>query len=462
MKFKTGISFLVILFIISAMNSPAFAQNSNVVQLDLQQALQRALDANSQFKASHFAFKKAAWDEKNAYTQMLPTLSFSSMFTRIDDRTFAERDFRRYLPPELANDIPQTVFQQSYFTALELSMPVFNPAVYNGIAIAKEGKKMAGAMKESTRQNTLFLVISSYLNNLKASEVLKLQKKYAELSTLNYEKAERLYNAGRYSNAEVLRWKVEQQQQKGVVVNSESELRGAKMDLKRLLNFKMEQQIELEKRIPDKLQAESDKLTVLSEADLLKMIHLTDDQLVKVNAALQAAKSDARMSKLRYEDAVSAYLPNVSLSYSYAWRENNTLALDDYSPTTLRVNLSVPLFTSFKNYSSAKSAHYSRLQSQENYEDRLQNTRYVLTQTINSLLNLKTQREISRVNVEYNERNYRVVEGQREQGLISNIDFIDAKLNLQNAQITDVNNHYDFISAMVELYYLLGKLDEII
>ena len=71
------------------------------------------------------------------------------------------------------------------------------------------------------------------------------------------------------------------------------------------------------------------------------------------------------------------------------------------------------------------------------------------------------QRELSKANVEFNKNNYNVIEKQKERGLVSNIDFIDAKLNLQNAELSDINNHYDFITAMVELYYLLGKLDEL-
>ena len=55
--------------------------------------------------------------------------------------------------------------------------------------------------------------------------------------------------------------------------------------------------------------------------------------------------------------------------------------------------------------------------------------------------------------------NYRIVEQQKEQGFVSNLDFIDAKLNLQNAKLNDISAHYDFITAMVELYYLLGKVD---
>jgi outer membrane protein TolC len=75
---------------------------------------------------------------------------------------------------------------------------------------------------------------------------------------------------------------------------------------------------------------------------------------------------------------------------------------------------------------------------------------------------LKTQKELSGISVEFNEQNYRIVEQQKQKGLVSNIEFIDAKLNMQNARISDINNYYDFITGMVELYYLLGKLEEII
>jgi outer membrane protein len=138
------------------------------------------------------------------------------------------------------------------------------------------------------------------------------------------------------------------------------------------------------------------------------------------------------------------------------------MALDDYSPKTLMVNLSVPVFTSFQNYTQLKSSYYKYKENQENFFDQLQNTRYVLTETVNKLINLKTQNKLSKINIEFSERNYRIVEQQKEKGLVSNIDFIDAKLNLQNAKLSDISNYYDFITSMVELYYLLGKLEEII
>jgi outer membrane protein TolC len=155
-------------------------------------------------------------------------------------------------------------------------------------------------------------------------------------------------------------------------------------------------------------------------------------------------------------------MPTVSMSYQYAWRENNTINLDDYNPQLFMVNFSLPLFSSFQDHSTRKAAYYDHKKNEELYIDQIQNTRLVLTETINKIINLRTQIELSKTNVEYNEHNYRIVEQQKEKGLVSNIDFIDAKLNLQDAKLTEVKNQYDFIAAIIETYYLIGRVDELI
>jgi outer membrane protein TolC len=120
----------------------------------------------------------------------------------------------------------------------------------------------------------------------------------------------------------------------------------------------------------------------------------------------------------------------------------------------------MPLFTGFQNTTTLKSNYYGYQRSQENFQDQLQNVRFIMTETVNKIINLKTQLEITKVNIEYNDRNYRIVEQQKDQGLVSNIDFIDAKLNLQDANLQNIKANYDFISGIIELYYLLGKINE--
>jgi len=443
-----------------------FAQNTREqIYITFEEAISRSLTENKQLRASRYGVKKYEWQKWSAWTQLFPRVTFNTRYTWIDDSTFALRDFSRYFQDDQSPfgiKIPQTVFQEAFFTEIDVSLTLFNGALLYGLFIAGANEDMAEYSDESTRRNIIFLTIKNYLDILKNEEILKLQQEYLNLSRLNYQKAERLYQAGRYSKAEVLRWKVEEQQQQSMLVNSESVLRSTQSTLCRIMNLDMRTNLQVDPKIPQPILEESGNLSKMSTGEILQLIQIEDAALIEANATLSVARKNEEVSKLLYKNAYTGYMPTLSLTYSYAWRENNTIELDDYSPQTLMINLSIPLFTSFQNLSNVKSQYYAYKQSRESFEDELQNTRLILTQTVNNLLNLRTQKELSAVNVQYTERNYRIVEQQKEQGLVSNIDFIDAKLNLQNARLTDISNQYDFITTMVELYYLLGDLKSIV
>ena len=464
MKSVTHSILLFFLFILYLSINPGCikAQKSTgQVFLTMEEAVFRALEKNNKILSSKYALKKAEWDTKQAWTRLFPTLSFNTRYTWIDEQTFAERDFRRYLPPDLANQFPQTVFQKSYYSSFDVSMPVFNGAVLNGLSIANKQEDMFRQLDKATREQIIFNVIGSYLNVLKNKELVNLQKEYLDLSGLNYEKAQRLFQANRYSQNEMLRWKVDYQQQKSAVVNSESALRSEILMLGRLINSNFNEDTKLEGKITDQLEEEIGKLIVMSEEELLGIINLSEDELKGLNSNLAAAWSNQEILGLLHRNSYTNYLPNISLSYSYGWRENGTLALDDYSPKTFMINLSVPIFSGFQNFTHLKSTLYEYKQSEEDFKDQVLNTKLLLNDVVNRIITQKTLIELSKTNVEYNKNNYRVVEQQKEKGLVSNIDFIDAKLSYQNAKINEITAHYDFITAVVQLYYLLGKLESL-
>lgn len=452
--------FSVFMFLLTIHVSGQVANSLKFITIE--EAVYRALAENNLIKASKFRLKKADWDVKQAWTQLFPRLSFQTRYNWIDEQTYAERDFRRYLPPELANEIPQTVFQESYFSSFDMNMPLFNGVLVNGLSIAYEQQEMSENLDRSAIQETIFRVISTYLDILKNKELVELQKQYLELSQLNYEKAERMYKANRYSQNEALRWKIDLQQQKSNVVTNESILRTGLLNLSRLLNAEINESAVFEKVIPANITNEADKIEKLEVEQILQLAEFNNDEIVKVNATLNAARSNKKISELLHRNSYANYMPNISLSYSYGWRENNTLELDDYSPKSLMVNFSVPIFTSFQNLSELKSTYYAYKINEEEFNNQLLNTKMVLNDIINRLLNLKVQQELSSSNIEFSENNYRVVEVQKEKGLASNIEYIDAKLNLQNAKLQHVTNKYDFITSMLEFYYLTGKIEQFI
>ncbi len=441
------------------------AQPSESVYLDLEDALARALNKNHALKASEFAFKKARWDHLHSWTRLMPSIKFNTRYTWIDDSTFALRDFSRYFrdtPSGLGFSIPQTVFQNAFYTSLDLDFQLFNTALWNAISLTSASSDLAYYQREAVRNNTVYQVIRTYLDALFARRELDLQKEYLVLSQLNYDKALRMQKSGRYSKNEALRWKVDYQQQRSAVANSESNLRAALVALAGILSIPMDVQILLQEKIPQKLSRESRRLQQLTNQEIMALVRLNDEQLAEVNQNLAAAQSLQEVNRLNYRGNYASFLPNVSVRYSYAWRENDTPALDDYSPQTLMVNLSIPLFNSFQDVTKTRAAYFAYQQSREQFADQLQNTRLTLTQTANALINLKAQLELSTTNIEYSENNYRIVEKQKEKGLVSNIAFIDAKLALQNARLTHLRNEYNFISTMVRLYYMLGKLGQLL
>jgi len=445
------------------MISSGFSQeHDQTVYLTLQGSIHRALHDNNQIQFSDYGLQKAQWDNYQAWSQLLPSVQFSTRYIHIDNQTLAERDFRSYLPPEVSDQMPQTVFQESYYSAIDVSVPLFNGAVLNGIRIAKANKNTADQMNESTINATLFQVISSYLNVLKTQELLRLQEDFTNLTKLNYEKAQRQESAGRFSKNEVLFWEIDYQRQQSALTSAESSLRTTKSVLTNLLDLDIDTKIEVEYTIPKEIMDESRIIELMSDDEILSMINLDERDLILANAALATGRSQRQISKLLYKNTQASFLPSVNFGYTYAWRENNTLKLDDYSPETYMINLSIPLFTSFQNLSKTRSAYFEYQQNVEKYEDQLNNIQFVLSETVNKIINLKTQRKLSQMNVIYSENNYRVIEQQKENGVISNLDFINTKLDLQNSELADINNQYDFITAIVELYYLLGKFDKIV
>lgn len=456
--------FLIFLFILfkSTFQNISAQETNSIRYLTMEEAIFKALQDNNLIKSNKYAIKKANWDVKRAWSQLFPIISFNTRYNWIDKQTFAERDFRQYLPPELSGQIPQTVFQESYYSSFDLYFPLFNGVLINGLSIAYEQETLSEQQSKSVEHQTIFSVITNYLNVLRNIEITKIQKEFLNLSKLNYEKAQRLFEADRYSQNEALRWKIDYQQQKSTLANSESDLRSALFSLGRLINANLDSSVIIDPTILVNLESEKTNILRLSNKEILSLIDLNNDELVQTNAALAAMKSGEEISRLLHKNSYSSFMPKINLSYSYGWRENNTIDLDDYSPKNVMINFSMPIFTGFQNYSEFKSTFYEYKKNEEEFKDQLLNTRIVLNNVVNNIINLKTQLDLIETNLKYSKNNYSIVEQQRERGLVSNIDYIDAKLNMQNANVSFISNTFSFIIAISELYYLTGKIENLI
>ncbi len=158
---------LIILFILLTIFSSISAQEMKAkekIYISMEEAISRALSKNNQVKASEFGMLKANWDKKQAWTQLFPTVSLNTRYMKIDQKSFEERDFFRQnlhlffpnLPPDFT--VPQSSYRESFYTSIDLAMPIFNGNIFNGLYIANAAEEASIQMNESTKRNIVFLV----------------------------------------------------------------------------------------------------------------------------------------------------------------------------------------------------------------------------------------------------------------------------------------------------------------
>jgi outer membrane protein TolC len=260
---------------------------------------------------------------------------------------------------------------------------------------------------------------------------------------------------------EVLRWTVDYQQQRGRVVSTEAALRNAAADLRRLVHSSESDSLVADANLPAALVTDSERFAALPDDSIRAVARIAPPALLQENPNLAAAQAREEVSRLRYKNAQAAYLPDLSLSYSYAWRENNTVALDEYATTRLSVQLRFPIFTGFDNLTSMKSTYYDYKEQAARLSDQVWETRAALDRAANRVVDLKYQRLLHEATVELTERTWDITAREKAQGLASNLDLIDARLNLQSAQVDGVASRYDLMSAVVELHYLTGRIGKL-
>lgn len=132
------------------------------VYLTMEEAISMALARNNQVKATEYGLMQAKWNIKNAWGQMLPSVHLSTRYTWIDDSTFALRDFSRYFQDPASPfgfNIPQTVFQDAFFTSIDINMH-YLMANYFTICLFQKHRKKPPNFRMKVHEEISFSLLS--------------------------------------------------------------------------------------------------------------------------------------------------------------------------------------------------------------------------------------------------------------------------------------------------------------
>lgn len=448
---------------------PELVPPAGAAPLTLQAAVAQALESNPALSATRHAERAAVWAQRQARAQLLPSISLESAYTRLDDETVARanvfgREFTMYFPDSTGTPqpttitIPQTVFRDGYQTSVSGQVLLFHPALWNGVSLAGAARDLAETRTRIAVEETAHRTIRSFVELLRLRSLARLQERFLGQARDNAALAERLRAVGRYAEADVLRWRVEEARQSGILQQQSSAVRIAALTLANLVSAPPDVAASPDTTLPRAVTDELARVRAMDEAAWGEFLGRPLETVVAASPQLVALEATAHLADLQHRQSATTMLPSLSLAGSYGWQNNDTPALDGEEAWSLTAALSVPLFTSLAHYSGLQSTRQKALEARASVEEgrrgillAAEAARTAMRSATEQLRLAETSRASARRSHELQRESYAL-------GRLSNLEWIDANLALRASEQDYASAYYDLVLAIADYRQATGGI----
>ena len=340
---------------------------------------------------------------------------------------------------------------KSYNASVGLNYTLFNGFNRkNTFKRLKESYNLTELQARQVMENTVITLFIAYYEVGRLSENESTQKQALTISKERLKRAKYSFDYGQSTKLEVLNAEVDVNNDSITYIDVRRQLNNAKRDLNVVLGRKVNTPVTVDTNV---LYSEDLVLnSILSQANAN-------------NANLLQSQKNIELSKLDVKINQSGWMPNVSLTSSYAWNKSNSDATNAFSPISntrtglnAGLNLSWNIFDGGRTKTNVTNARIA-LDTQEIRKNQLEeqlerdvNNAWETYQ--NSLFSLKVQEQ----NVQTNKLNFERSNERYKLGQISSIDFRQAQINLINAELNRNNAKYVAKNAELQLLQLAGSL----
>ncbi len=466
--------FLNIIFILSCFIIQAQKK------LTLQQAIQMGITNNIDVNQSDLLSQKANITLKQSKAAMLPNLNATANQGINQGRTN---------DPITNAFINQNINYSSY--GASSSVVLFNgSSLQNNIKANALGYEASKMELQQAKDNLTINIILAYLNVLSAEDILANSRNQQVVTNKQVDRLNTLNQSGAIPPSQYYDLKGQYANDQITVVDNQSALETAKLDLSQLLNIPYDKSMDVE-RLPDDAfnigyVAEPDKIydTALQQFAQVKAVHFRTESAQKNIRAIQGqlyptlllsgnigTNYSSALTQSLFVNSVDvpsatdyvvvngSQVPVITKQNNYNTQKvtyNNQLSNNLASGVNL--GLSIPIFNGSQVRSRVKLAKID-LKNNELVE---QNTKTVLQQSIErayvNLTNTSDKYKILLDQVQSFTESFRAAEIRFNSGAITSVDYLIAKNNLDKTNTNLIISKYDFVLRAKILDYYQGKV----
>ncbi len=440
------LTYFVAALLVLTGTATTFAQTADSV-LTLQQCLDVAIKNNLLVKQSALDVERNRISYQQARENMLPSFNGSIDHSISDGRS---------LNPS-TNQYATTQFTSATY-GLNSSITLSSGLTLQNAVKQTSLAYQAGQMDfQQANDNLTLNVITSYLQVLNAEDQLTQANTQSAVSQKQTERQETLNKEGAVLPSAYYDLKGQAAADKLNVVNAKSALDIAKLTLLQLMNVPYNKNVKIQRQLADQLPTQ-----YTETADQVYSKALTDLAYVK------AAQLRRQSAEKGVQVAKGALIPSVSLggnlgtNYSSSASGGTNLGyvnqLQNNYGTSFGLGINVPILNYFRNSNKVKLAKLDLLNTQ--YVE--QNTRIQIRENIDqAYVNMTAAYDRYKLLVEQVDafaESFRIAEIRFNSGVLTSVDFLIVKGNLDRAKTSLISSRYDYLIRTKILDYYQGRL----
>lgn len=473
-----GLGVVPIVLVLVSSNASALASpdervgaggGSDSPVITLSEAVGRALTHNHGLAAAEAGYRAATWAHRQAKANLFPSFSLESSYTRLDDETVDRanafgREITMFFPDSSGTlqpftiEIPQTVFRDGYQTSVNAQLLLLNPAVWNGVGLAGAARSVAASQKEAAVRSTVHQTVRAYVELLKLWSLNHLQQAHAAQAERNLSQAQRLADVGRYGEADVLRWRVEVAQQQGLLADTHRGVRLAALALENLTGLDPRGAIQADSILPGSLRSAIEHYRKLDSRGVDDLLNRALPDVIKGNPQIEVFAQTERLAELEHRQSFTSFMPSVTVAGSYGWQNNETAELDGEKTWAVTAAASLPLFTSFSNYSRLQTTKLKLRQTKESMRDARRGLMLAAEAARTAIQSAAAHLSLAEAGLASARRGFEIQQNRFAMGRVGNLEWIDANLALRSAEQAYHTGYYDLVLAIADYHEATGEI----
>lgn len=341
-------------------------------------------------------------------------------------------------PANIANVNIPFLRKQEQDTKIQVLQPVFQPAIYHNFKLKSSLSAIQKAEHAAFIRQLIADIKTAYFNYAVTENVFRLYTETRQLVQENLRVSRSLFENQKATEDIVFRAQAELSDIEQKITESEYNNSLAKNYFNFLLNRDLEQTIE----VPNDIDRTD--FPHITEENALSSALARREEIHQLNKAVEAASHSVGLAQSNYFPTV-----NLALDYGIQGEEYSFTKDDDYWMLSIVGQWNI--FNGFQDKAKKQQAILEKKRREVQGKE-LENQ--IRLQVIRAFQSVESQRKTitaSEDRVDSARQNFSIIEAKFREGMVSQVEYLDAQNTLTSAEINDIIVKFGYFIKIAEL-----------